>query len=85
MRLKKDIVIPAGTELSPAPWKTLRYEGHVEAIVGLSKDSTASFVFYPDDGLDDILDYDSADVKPVRTDEPLSVSYYGNNFPITVT
>lgn len=44
-KLKKDIVIPAGTELAPAPSKTERSDGHLEAIIGLGKDGYASFVF----------------------------------------
>lgn len=50
--LKKDILIPAGTQFTIAPTKTERYgSGHVEAIVALSNDSCGSMSYFvdPDD------------------------------------
>jgi len=48
--LKKDIVIPAGTVFTRAPRKTERYEnGHFEAGIGLSADSSGSVVYCIDD------------------------------------
>lgn len=45
-RLKKDLVIPAGTRFSPAPTKTERAgDGHIEAVFGLSA-NTYGTVYY---------------------------------------
>lgn len=54
VRLKKDVIIPAGTILVTAPIKVERPENHcaVEAVVGLSRDTAGSFTYYigtPDD------------------------------------
>ncbi|HCY85922.1 MAG TPA: hypothetical protein DHV36_12375 [Desulfobacteraceae bacterium] len=49
-RLKKDIVIPAGTILGTAPAKTIRHGGdHFECTVGLTDDSFGSFTYCVDD------------------------------------
>ena len=49
IRLKRDIVIPAGTELHACPHTRTYSAGNMEGLLGLSKDVTASFVFFPDD------------------------------------
>ena len=56
LRLKRDIVIPAGTELVTSP-RTREYGvPHVEALMGLSPDVTATFTFFPDDLTDEEKD-----------------------------
>jgi hypothetical protein len=50
--LKKDIIIPAGTEFHPAPCKTVRFQdGHATAHVGLTDDTCGEFDYFidPDD------------------------------------
>jgi len=48
--LKKDIVIPAGTVFTRAPMETKRYgNGHFEAGIGLSADSSGNIVYCIDD------------------------------------
>ena len=48
--LIKDIVIPAGTVFDSAPSKTERFAGsHIQAIIGLSKDSSGSIEYCLDD------------------------------------
>ena len=49
MKLKKDIVVPAGTTLHPAPAKTERGSRHLEALVSLSNDVVVHITFCPDD------------------------------------
>lgn len=47
--LLKDIIIPKGTVLTKAPYKTERYgSGHYEATIGLSPDTSGSFHYYID-------------------------------------
>lgn len=48
----RDIVIPAGTELDPAPTKTERFTPHVEAILGVTKDTTAYWTMDLSDAID---------------------------------
>lgn len=49
-RLKKDIVIPAGTILNRAPTKTERVgDDHFDCVVGLTDDSTGFFTYCVDD------------------------------------
>jgi hypothetical protein len=43
--LKKDIVIPAGTVLNKAPYKTVRTSDHYDCIVGLSGDTSGVFTY----------------------------------------
>lgn len=48
--LIKDIVIPAGTVFDSAPFKTERPgDGHIQAIIGFSKDSSGSIEYCLDD------------------------------------
>ena len=51
VRLKRDILIPAGTILDDAPRRIELCKGHVEHIVGLTKDSAGSLIYFvdPDD------------------------------------
>jgi len=47
-------VITAGTVFSPAPRKTERYSGEdFECIIGLTKDTSGSFVYNLDSSIDD--------------------------------
>lgn len=58
-RLTKDVVIPAGTELEEIPYgaTTKYYEGNASAIIGMTKDSAATFVVNTDSGmLEEITD-----------------------------
>lgn len=51
-KLKQNIVIPAGTEFSPSPRKTVRFQdGHATAHIGLTKDSCGDLDYFvdPDD------------------------------------
>jgi len=49
-RLKKDIIIPAGTIMSQAPRKTVRHgNDHFSCTVGLSPDSSGLFEYCIDD------------------------------------
>ena len=55
--LIKDIVIPAGTVFDSAPFKTERVgDDHIQATVGLSKDS-CGFIEYCLDGMDNEKEY----------------------------
>lgn len=46
-KLKKDIVIPAGTVFLPAPTLTKRHgNGHILADFGLTRDSSGSIEYY---------------------------------------
>mgnify|MGYP001592520625 FL=1 len=51
VRLKRDIVIPAGTILDDAPRRLEMCRGHVEHILGLTKDTSGSLLYFvdPDD------------------------------------
>ena len=59
-KLKKDIVIPAGTRFDTAPTKTKRVGGgHIQAVFGLSR-NTHGFIEYSLDGetdLEEMRDY----------------------------
>lgn len=44
-RLKKDIIIPAGTVFGPAPTITTRSHGHIEHIFGLTLDTSGSVTY----------------------------------------
>ena len=48
--LKKDIVIPAGTEFSPAPKKTVRFHNdyHVEAVIGMTDNTSGEVGYFVD-------------------------------------
>jgi hypothetical protein len=46
VRLKKDIVIPAGTIMGPAPLNVGRCVGHFEHLIAMGKDNTASLVVF---------------------------------------
>lgn len=46
VKLKKDIVIPAGTVFHNAPVRSERSPLHVEHILGLTKDSTGSLIYF---------------------------------------
>lgn len=51
-KLKKDIVIPAGTEFFPSPCKTVRFQdGHATAHIGLTNDTCGELDYFvdPDD------------------------------------
>ena len=49
IRLKKDIVIAAGTVMDTAPIKTERFgRDHVETVIGLTSDNTAVFTLCAD-------------------------------------
>ena len=51
--LKKDIVIPAGTRFEKAPVRTERVgEGHIDAVFGLSKNTSGVVEYFLDDGTD---------------------------------
>ena len=55
--LLKDIVIPKGTVFYTAPSWTQRYGNeHYETIIGLSKNTSGSFVYYIDEP-DELKDY----------------------------
>ena len=54
--LKHDFVIPAGTVFKDAPIKTQRNGSHMEAIIGLSKDSTAFFTLDLEDAPSDLFE-----------------------------
>lgn len=45
-KLLKDLVIPAGTIFTPAAAKVERSEGNYEHILGISKDTSGSVVYY---------------------------------------
>ncbi len=50
IRLKKDIIIKAGTVMSTAPHTTKRYgDSHFDCVVGLTDDSCGFFSYYIDD------------------------------------
>lgn len=50
IRLKKDLIIPKGTELFSAPYKiTLIGDNHYETTIGLSTDSSGAFRYCVDD------------------------------------
>ena len=49
-RLLREIVIPAGTILTAAPRKTTRAPGHVEYLIGLTADCTATLTLDADSG-----------------------------------
>ena len=51
VRLKKDILIPAGTVLNDAPQRVWMCQGHAEHVIGLTKDSAGSLFYFidPDD------------------------------------
>lgn len=51
---KKDIVIPAGTELKQAPRKTTRNGYHGEHVIGFGDDGTGFFT----------VDIESAELNP---------------------
>jgi hypothetical protein len=46
MRLRKDLVIPAGTIFGQAPWRTVRNEEHVQASLGLTKNTSGDVIYY---------------------------------------
>lgn len=48
-RLKKDIVIKAGTIFHDAPTRTERSGDHIEYIFGLTKNTTGSLVYAIED------------------------------------
>lgn len=41
----KDIVIPAGTEICPAPHQTRRFTEHGEILIGFDRDTTGYLTF----------------------------------------
>ena len=45
VKTKRDIVIPAGTEFAVGPYSTSYFEPHLEHLIALGPDSTASFRF----------------------------------------
>lgn len=51
VRLKQDILIPAGTIFDEAPRRIEMTRGHVEYIMGLTKDSSGTLLYFidPDD------------------------------------
>lgn len=55
IRLKKDIIIPAGTVMSKAPTKTMRHgDDHFDCVIGLTDDSCGFFNYcLGDPGLGD--------------------------------
>lgn len=58
----RDIVIPAGTEVAPAPFSTHHLTPHGEVLIEFDKDSTGSLRF-------DIEEAESAGaIKPVEED-----------------
>ena len=57
-RLKKDIIIKAGTIFKTAPSKTVRHgKGHLETSIGLSDDTCGSLVYTLDDSGDMCEEY----------------------------
>lgn len=55
--LLKDIVIPKGTVFHTAPSKTERFgDEHYETIIGLSKNTSGSFVYCIDE-VDELKEY----------------------------
>lgn len=48
-KLKKDIVIPAGTEFSAAPKLTRRHSEHLETIIAIGPDNCGSLVIPVED------------------------------------
>ena len=47
-----DIVIPAGTNISIAPFKTIRYVDFGEAVIGFGKDACGTFTMPLDEMLE---------------------------------
>ena len=48
VRLKQDILIPAGTIFDEAPRRIEMASGHVEFILGLTKDSSGKLLYFID-------------------------------------
>ena len=48
VRLKRDIIIPAGTIFDDAPRRIDMAPGHVQHIIGLTDDSSGSLIYYFD-------------------------------------
>lgn len=46
VRLKKDIVIPAGTIMFPAPARTSRADGHFDHTIMMGKDNFATLTVF---------------------------------------
>ncbi len=55
--LKKDIVIPAGTVLGRAPFKTTREGKHYMATIGLSDNTCGSFEYCLEDDIDELREW----------------------------
>ena len=51
VRLKRDILIPAGAIMDDAPHRLEMCRGHVEHILGFTKDTSGSLIYFvdPDD------------------------------------
>ena len=56
-RLKKDLVIPAGTVFNQAPIKTVNSGRGIEAIIGLSDNTAGSLTYFPDDDPDEMAEW----------------------------
>ncbi|QIG69065.1 hypothetical protein EVB77_031 [Rhizobium phage RHph_N1_10] len=50
-RTTKDIVIPAGTEVGPAPKKSVYFTEHGEIVIGFDKNTTGSLRFDMEEAL----------------------------------
>lgn len=58
VKLLKDIVIPAGTIFVDAPVRTLRFgSGHVETVVGLTKNTVGFFNYDICDDKEELKEY----------------------------
>lgn len=57
VRLKKDIVIKAGTVFDRAPAITKRGSNAFECIIGLTKNSAGSFVYYMEPSDSDLKEW----------------------------
>ena len=45
-RLKKDLIFPAGTVFGQAPSRTVRSEEHVQASIGLTKNTSGDVTYF---------------------------------------
>ena len=46
VRLKKDLIVPAGTLLSEAPEHISMASGHYEYVIGMGRDNTARLIVF---------------------------------------
>ena len=63
--LIKDIIIPAGTVFMDAPTRSERSGGHVQATIGLTKDSCGFITYCLDDDSEKLKEW-FVDLKGIR-------------------